>query len=834
MFSMRTIALKLFRAAWTNVLTSISIITISICLVMTMSVYIWNANTQMKEDIQALFGEMDLMVGYNPEQHKLLTNEQVSHFQSMPGVTQVSSVSLTHTILENEVSTNFYTVGVENDDLVKSRYHFSVNLASNDVVISENVARIFNKKVGDTLQITFNKDVGNTIEADIGEFIVQEILPPIKGTESISLILLPNDVLKTWMNFSDEQTAGMFSLIKTEKNVATSVGMEIKQLDETLRVDVSSDYDFFKENLQALMIFMIVLSVFILLISSVLLMSTFQLLFYKVKEQLMVLRALGATIKQVSRIVQLQLSLIVSFGVLLGTSVSLLVIKLWLPQLISMMKLPSARTELPLVFVIIIAAVSFILLQLITQWQVQKSSSLLPLQIAIDNENQSLQWKRWKTIVVCGTVIFALYLFVNAQVVASSGKSALMILIGTLLFCGILLYMMPYLFAALLKISLKPIRTALGKEAYLACQQLMPQVRKNMPIVLSIIGLMIILIFGSSLFKTIQTNEQKYINAQYETSMKITNELYDPTITLELIKEIEALPSVSYAYAKSNYPMLDLEINNSWYGNNYEAIDVKKYVALDKIDAVNGNLENGLIITERFAKEHQLSIGDTLMAGTYDVPLQQTIPIGEVQVIGIAPNHYFYIDFYLDWSSFVVALDSPIITDIMLEATDTEQALAELAYLEERWPALKFTDKETIIEQSHEMFFQRWSLFVGVFVILIAATCLGVLQTLLHSIYAKRGDYAIQRLIGLSPNGLMKLILTQVLSFVLYGLTVGTFLGIVLTRMLGFIDKGSPMIYDFFTLGITSLVFLIATLVVFTLQGYWISRKKLANEIVDM
>lgn len=107
MFSMRTIALKLFRAAWTNVLTSISIITISICLVMTMSVYIWNANTQMKEDIQALFGEMDLMVGYNPEQHKLLTNEQVSHFQSMPGVTQVSSVSLTHTILENEVSTNF-------------------------------------------------------------------------------------------------------------------------------------------------------------------------------------------------------------------------------------------------------------------------------------------------------------------------------------------------------------------------------------------------------------------------------------------------------------------------------------------------------------------------------------------------------------------------------------------------------------------------------------------------------------------------------------------------------------------------------------------------------
>lgn len=100
MFSMRTIALKLFRAAWTNVLTSISIITISICLVMTMSVYIYNANTQMKEEIQALFGEMDLMVGYNPEQHKLLTMEQIEDFKSLAGVTQVSNVSLAHTRVE--------------------------------------------------------------------------------------------------------------------------------------------------------------------------------------------------------------------------------------------------------------------------------------------------------------------------------------------------------------------------------------------------------------------------------------------------------------------------------------------------------------------------------------------------------------------------------------------------------------------------------------------------------------------------------------------------------------------------------------------------------------
>ncbi|MFJ7733674.1 ABC transporter permease [Lysinibacillus sp. NPDC097231] len=836
MFTMRSIAVKLFRAAWSNVLTSISIITISICLVMTMSVYIFNANTQMKEEIQALFGEMDLMVGYNPEQHKLLTNSQIENFKAMPGVTKVSSVSLAHTIVENEKSKSFYTVGVENDDLVKSRYHFNVDLGPKDVVITENVARLFKKEVGDTLNITFNKAIGDEIEGDIDNFTIQEILPALKGTDSPNAILLQNDVLKTWMDFSDHQTAGMFALFKTDNNMATHVGMELKLFDETLRVDIMSEYDEFKKNFQALMIFMIVLSFFILLISSVLLLSTFQLLFYKIKEQLMVLRALGASTKQIRTIVQLQLSSIVSFGVLLGTTVSLLIIKSWLPQLISLMKLPSARTDLPFVFVLIIAVSSFLILQFITQWQVRKSTRLLPLQIATENENLGLQWRKWKTIMVGVVTVVALFLFFNAQATSdSSGKNALMMLIATLLLCGILLFIMPYLFSALLHVSLKPIHATFGKEAHLACQQLMPQVRKNMPIVLSIIGLMVILVFGGSLLKSVQQNSYQYINSQYEASIKIDNELYDPTITPALVKEIEALSSVSYAYARSNAPWIALKDDTGWEDNNFEPIDVEKYVQLGKLDAVKGDLHNGVIITERFARKHQLAVGDTIIAGNFDEALQQKVPIGELLVVDIAPDSFNkYIDLFVDWTSFLVSSDSTIITDIMVETDNTEQALADLAYLQERWPALKFTDRETIIEQNDEMFFQRWSLFVGVFVILIAATCLGVLQTLLHSIYVKRGDYAIQRLIGLSPNGLMKLILTQVLSFVLYGLTVGTFLGLVLTRMLAFIDEGSPMSYDFFTLGLTSLVFLGATLIVFTLQGYWISRKKLANEMIDI
>ena len=101
-----------------------------------------------------------------------------------------------------------------------------------------------------------------------------------------------------------------------------------------------------------------------------------------------------------------------------------------------------------------------------------------------------------------------------------------------------------------------------------------------------------------------------------------------------------------------------------------------------------------MIITERFARKHQLAVGDRIMAGTFDETLQQNVPIGELLVIDVALDSYNkYIDLFVDWSSFIVSSDSTIITNIMVEADNTEQALADLSYLQERWPALKLLIK---------------------------------------------------------------------------------------------------------------------------------------------
>ena len=116
---------------------------------------------------------------------------------------------------------------------------------------------------------------------------------------------------------------------------------------------------------------------------------------------------------------------------------------------------------------------------------------------------------------------------------------------------------------------------------------------------------------------------------------------------------------------------------------------------------------------------------------------------------------------------------------------------------------------------------------------LLSATTIGIIQTLLHLIYSNQAQYTIQRMLGLSPNGLVKLLCMQVLSFVLYGLGVGILIGGVLTQLISLIDTGH-FLYDYVTLGLVSGGLIVIMLGVFSIQGYFLSRQKLANEMLQL
>ena len=182
MFDLRSIAWKLCKAAKTHVITSISIIAVSICLIVTMATYIHNAKATLDANIDAMFGEMDLLAGYDYGQGQYVSRELFETVQELPEVDAISPVSLEMTDI-NELS-SVYTLGVENDALVKSRYHFEQDVTKETVIISELLAKTLAVAKGDS--VTLNDKV----------YTVVEVLPTAMGAEPFNMAFVHHDEIK--------------------------------------------------------------------------------------------------------------------------------------------------------------------------------------------------------------------------------------------------------------------------------------------------------------------------------------------------------------------------------------------------------------------------------------------------------------------------------------------------------------------------------------------------------------------------------------------------------------------------------------------------------------
>lgn len=796
MFNLRGIAWKLCKAAKVHVLTSIFIIALSISLIVTMASYVTNAKEQLDANIDAMFGEMDLLAGY--DYGESVSTELLSAVVAMPEVEMVSPLALKMTDIE-EIS-SVYTLGVENDDLVKSRYHFTADLTADTVVLSELLAKMLTVEVGAPV----------TLDGKVYE--VAEVLPTPQGTEPVNMAFVERGKLV------EADSEGTFMLIQSE--VPDVVATSIKELADGIRIDIVDDYDFVKINLLTLGILIVLLSVFVLFISAMLLMSTMQLVMTKIKEQLMILRSLGASVQQIGKLVQQQLLLIVSVGVVSGFILSVGFVKWGLPKITLLLKLPEATASYP--FLIALPIIVFIGCSLLFYmgWQVRKALKILPMQLKEEAIEKPFVLTKWKAMFAGAMTVIGCMLLLVGQTDAT-GVAALQIVFGSIILSLTVLFMMPYLFQWLLNSTLKPVRRIFGKEAYLAFQQLIPQVKMNMKVVLSLVGLMVILVFGSAALKTLQTNDTNYLNERYKSAMILENVTRDETFKysfVEELMEIEGLNIMSIV-GRGGGIFVDTK-DTHWY--DLEAIDFDEF-------GIPSNPQQ-MIVSDTLAAAEQLKVGDWITPTFYDWYTEQKLLQGPMEIVKILPSKYNQQSIYLDWTA-EFAKNTIIVREVHLEKVVNATALAQLEDLLSYYPNVQLLEKSVALKQSEEMFYQRWGLFVSVFVLLLVATVVGIIQTLLHMIYTNRSQYTIQRLLGLTPNGLIKLLCLQVLTFILYGISVGLIVGILLTRLIAVIDSGSSISFDYMTVGIVSGGLLICMLVVFGLQGYLLSRRKLAMEM---
>nr|WP_254849824.1 FtsX-like permease family protein [Bacillus cereus] len=326
--SIRGIALRFFRANKFIALSSIVSVMLSISLIITMGTFSVNARHSIENKVKQIYGDMDLSVGYSSDQTKVMDKSLLDKITSSKSIKQSSSALVTRLKVDS-LNTNMYTVGVQNDVLTKSKYHFNENIESNEVIINKELAQVLKVRIGDSILIE-NK-----------QYKIKELLTDLDATGMPpDIIILSKDTVQRLMQEKNSKNIeATYVLIKMKENEdVLTLANQIREIDSDLRIDVTEEDEFLKSNLASLNIFMIILSVLMLVVTSLMIISNFELFLYKYKNQISIMRSIGATTKQIFKVVLFQCSLINIIGTILGFVLAVIsnqFLQKWLEKLFS-------------------------------------------------------------------------------------------------------------------------------------------------------------------------------------------------------------------------------------------------------------------------------------------------------------------------------------------------------------------------------------------------------------------------------------------------------------------------------------------------------------------
>ncbi|WJX02647.1 FtsX-like permease family protein [Priestia aryabhattai] len=823
MKSLKGLAFRLFRANKFIVFSSILSIAIAAMLTLSMVLFSFNAQSTLKHELKQMYGDMDLSVGFNIDQSKVVSPSLTEQIAQNKNVEQLSRVSITHVTLD-KIDSSTYTAGVENSDLAKSRYHFKQFLDHDSIAINKGLAKTLHAKVGDKVSIQGHS------------FTLVEIINDLDATGIAPDMILMNQKTAQEYNRLNEHVHAdaTYLLIKAKKGTdVLTLSNQIKSYDKDLRIDVAEQDPFVKNNLQSLQVFVIVLSFLVLIVTSLLIISNFELLLYKMKNQFAIMRSLGATTKQISQLIFTQ-SIIINFsGIcigLLGTFLSQKYVYAWMGKFF---KISSSPTQFHVGIALIIALCSFIIIQLFLLIPSYRSAKILPLKVMQKNERLDFGYSKARVILFKILIGVSLFLLIASQVLPTRGEYGVFFLLiaavlVVLAFFIILPVWLPKILEGLLPFGQK----IFGREYYIAIKNLIPQVKKNTLIVLTISSLMIIAVFGSVTLRTIQVNEQESLKNDFRAPIVVKTRLSNTKIdSRELTKVVEKLPDVKSVSNFSTQGLAELQVKHKHIDMDYAVVDLQRLQAQGLMSQLKKKpADNGLIISERFAKQNHLKVGQTVQVGEFSNTTQAVEPKGNYKVAAIEKKMIDSADAYVDWNN--GRLMAGDFDSLYVDSAHIKDAVNELEGIKSQFPEIKISNYEQSVKQATSMFYQRWGIFIVVIATLVVCTMVGVFNSLANNIYSKRKEYAVLRTMGVRPKGIRNIVLSQVTTYIIIGLIIGMVLGIILTYILLLVDPGK-LIIDYKVLAAVIVTMITCSTILFTYLGNKIGNQNISLEVTN-
>ncbi|MBX4146633.1 FtsX-like permease family protein [Paenibacillus lautus] len=819
--SLRGIALRILARNKSVLSFSVISISLAVFLMITMFSFMANANRSIDHEVKLQYGEADMLVGYNNELGNELSDQYMMDLiQSTGGVQQVSSVMLSR-MYANDLAAPVAVAGIENDALSMSRYHFTAYPRREELIVNESLAEDLQLRVGSRMKL---EGKAYTVTEIIGDSVAAA------GTSDL-LLMNREEVRQIEAAGAQHDAASSYVMVQAADDTDLLVLSEqLQELEPGLTIEIATQDSTLKASLSILGNYIVVISVLIVTVISLLIVSAFEGMLHKYRFQFAVLRSMGAQTEQLFKMVFIQCTVTNGAGVLSGLLVSLLGYTYIIPWVSGLFLVPLTDIRFDVGVATMVAVASFIILELFMLIPAYRSTKILPLKMLEMNQNNDFKGRKGQ--IILGKVLMAACLFFILFGIAFSGTPSanpeLSFLIGFLLFIWSVFTMVPvYLPGVLAKVS--PVLKLLGgRVSYVAVKNLVPQVKKNTFVILTISLAMMIAVIGASLLNTIAHNDRNYIKKQYAADIRVVDRLessssIDPEQLKQLISQLEGIEEVSTVSRlspakKANGERVD-----------YVLADLDELAAQRLLPDIS-NVTNAVIVSKRYADVHALSIGDPIRLSVYQDEDPENFKNAGTLTVAAITEPIQNTDMYIDWSNAAFHTKFTVFGTAYITPVNEIAALNQLEGIKGQFPTLDISSYAQALENSSNMYTRVWSFFLSAIIVIMLSVTIGVFNSLINNIYSKRKEFAVLRAISVDKKGLVQIILTQVLLYLCIGMFVGVTLGIILLYACRLIDT-SPIHLNAPFLAIIMGIMLALALAVFIPYASSLANKKVASEL---
>lgn len=820
--SLRGIAFRMLARNKSLLFFSLISVGLAVFLMITMSSFLANANRSIDHEVKQQYGDVDMMVGYTNEVEHETSNQRIMDLmQSTGGVRQASPVMLSQMFV-NDLAAPVAVAGIEDDALSKSRYHFTAYPGREELILNESLAEELQLRVGSRMKV---EGKAYTVTEIIGDPVAAA------GTTSDLLLMNREEVRQIQTAGARHAAASSYLMVQAEDDTDLMVlGEQLQELDPGITLEIAAEHSTLKASLSVLGNYILVISVLIVMVISLLIISNFEGMLHKYRFQFAVLRSMGAQTEQLFKMVFIQCTVTNGVGVLCGLLISLLSYTYIIPWISGLFALPLTDIRFDGGVAALVAVTSFIILELFMLVPAYRSTKILPLKMLEMNQNNDFKGRKGRKTL--GKVLMAACLFFILFGIAFSGTPSanpeLSFLIGFLLFIWSVFTMFPaYLPGVLAKMS--PVLKLLGgRVSYVAVKNLVPQVKKNTFVILTISLTMMIAVIGSSLLNTIQHNDRNYIKQQYASDIRVVDRLessssIDPEQLKQRISQLEGIEEVS------TVSRLSPAIKENGERVDYVLADLDELAAQGLLPDIS-NVTNAVIVSKRYAEVHALSIGDPIALSVYQEEDPENFKNAGTVTVAAITEPFQQADMYIDWSNSAFHTKFTVFGTAYVTPANENAALKQLQGIKGQFPTVNVSSYAQALENSSNMYTRVWSFFLSAIIVIMLSVTIGVFNSLINNIYSKRKEFAVLRAISVDKKGLVQIILTQVLLYLCIGMFVGVTLGIILLYACRLIDT-SPIHINAPFMAIIMGIMLALALAVFIPYASSLANKKVASEL---